>query len=386
MTDRFFSRIALSIRERSALGAVLHVIDVALCTLSRGRCRLRGYTLIAQAIGIGTLTLTRRHAGTVIQSVTPQHPLARHIPRSDRVNLQRWATGSECLAATVNGNFAGSVWTARTRYIDDEVRCAYELADAVHTVWNFDPYLAPRYRGGGTCTRLWQAVDSHLQAEGIEWSFSRIALLNPASMAAPRRMHAQRVGTAVFLSLGSLQVSLFSISPFVHVGARHHSLPTVRLNVPTTARALNPDPDPSPRPALTSGVAGTAGTAGTAGAAASRGAGALDAPVALVLGLDSHGLAVARALADAGVGVYALEPNPAAPGAASNRVQRWFTLPNYSEEHLLPALRRVRSELRQHARVVLMVINDRQVTAVSHHLRELQSLYAIAWADQAPTS
>ena len=191
MTDNpgFFSRFALSIRERSAIGAVLHFIDVALCTLSRGCCRLRGYALIAQPIGNGTLTLTRPHAGTVVQSVAPQHPLARHFPRSDRVNPQRWAFGSQCLAATVNGDFAGTVW-------------------------------------------LWQAVDSHLQADGIECSFSRISFLNPASMAAHRRMHAPRVGTAVFLSLGSLQVSLFSMSPFVHVGARHHSLPTVRLNVP----------------------------------------------------------------------------------------------------------------------------------------------------------
>lgn len=106
-------------------------------------------------------------------------------------------------------------------------------------------------------------------------------------------------------------------------------------------------------------------------------------PAALVLGLDIHGLAVVRALADAGVAVYALERSLDLPGARSNRVRKVFLAEDYSAEHLIPALQRVRAELAGHDAVALLAMNDRQVAVVAGHLELLRPLYRIAWADRA---
>lgn len=106
-------------------------------------------------------------------------------------------------------------------------------------------------------------------------------------------------------------------------------------------------------------------------------------PAALVLGLDIHGLAVVRALADAGVAVYALERSLDLPGARSNRVRKVFVAADYSAEHLIPALQRVRAELAGHDAVALLAMNDRQVAVIAEHLQRLLPLYRIAWADRA---
>ena len=104
---------------------------------------------------------------------------------------------------------------------------------------------------------------------------------------------------------------------------------------------------------------------------------------ALVIGMDSHGLAVARALAVMGVPVYAIERDPSLPGVASRHLRRNFPVADFTEEHLLPALREVRAQLRDHAQVVLFPMNDRQVGLIARHIDELAGLYRISWAHAA---
>lgn len=104
---------------------------------------------------------------------------------------------------------------------------------------------------------------------------------------------------------------------------------------------------------------------------------------ALVIGMDSHGLAVARALAVKGVPVYSIERDPGLPGVASRHLRRNFPVPDFTEEHLLPALREVRAQLREHPRVVLFPMNDRQVGLIARHIDELAGLYRISWAHAA---
>lgn len=106
---------------------------------------------------------------------------------------------------------------------------------------------------------------------------------------------------------------------------------------------------------------------------------------ALLIGLDSHGLAVARALASRGVPVYAIERDPRLPGVASRYVTRHFPVADFSEEHLLPALRDARAALKAHRHVVLFPMNDRQVGIVARHIDELRTLYRVSWADAAAT-
>ena len=76
-------------------------------------------------------------------------------------------------------------------------------------------------------------------------------------------------------------------------------------------------------------------------------------PAALVLGLDSHGLAVARALARAGVAVYAVEKDVQMPGVASRYVKSVIPVADYTSEHLMPALVQARREMAAHSNIAV---------------------------------
>ncbi|WP_201496834.1 hypothetical protein [Rubrivivax sp. A210] len=96
-------------------------------------------------------------------------------------------------------------------------------------------------------------------------------------------------------------------------------------------------------------------------------------------------MAVARALADAGVATYALDANPKIPGAATNRVRQIFRVAELSGEGLIASLVELRARLPQDREIVLMPINDRQVETIARHLDRLVALYRISWADRAET-
>lgn len=105
---------------------------------------------------------------------------------------------------------------------------------------------------------------------------------------------------------------------------------------------------------------------------------------ALVIGLCSHGLSVARALRRQKVDVYALEKNLALPGAATNAVQRLFTVKDFSDAELLPALVAIRAQLAQYDQVVLFPTNDNHVRLVGEQFERLRPHYLLSWSGCIP--
>ena len=106
-------------------------------------------------------------------------------------------------------------------------------------------------------------------------------------------------------------------------------------------------------------------------------------PSAMVRRLDSPGLALSRALADAGVPVNALEQDMSLPGVRSNRVRRVFQVQSFQSEHLSPALLASRQALASHAKIALLAINDRHVAKIGAYLHDLLPAYCIACAEKA---
>lgn len=102
-----------------------------------------------------------------------------------------------------------------------------------------------------------------------------------------------------------------------------------------------------------------------------------------MLGLCSHGLAVARALADAGVAVLAVEKNMQLPGAHTRVVQRIHRVPDFGAESLLAGLLELRRQLPAGARVVLFPVNDNHVRLIGQHLGTLTPHFCVIWADAA---
>lgn len=106
---------------------------------------------------------------------------------------------------------------------------------------------------------------------------------------------------------------------------------------------------------------------------------------ALVVGMDSHGLAVARALATEMVPVYSIEWNLQLPGLKSRYVRDNFHVADFSEPALLQALLDARQRLSGYEEVVLFPMNDRHVGIIARNMERLSGLYKISWSDSADT-
>ncbi len=217
---------------------LLYVLHRMLQRASGGRAAVVPYLLMAQPVGSAALASMKPAAGFVMQRVGPGHALLPAFPRPGEVVAQRFADGAECFAATVNGQFAGHIWIARGRYVEDQVRCVYEISEPASGVWDFDVYVEPRFRIGRTMGRMWKAVDETLAAEGVEWSFSRINRFNNASLKSHQRLGALTVGRVTFGIIGRLQLGVGTAPGFMHISLPSNTVPKLRLRPP--APALSP--------------------------------------------------------------------------------------------------------------------------------------------------
>jgi hypothetical protein len=210
----------------------LYVLGRLLSRVSGGRWRLVKYEVVAQPIG-GQPPM-RPDAGTTLTWVDAADPLCAAFPRRPAVIARRFAAGGRCLVAQVKGQFAGFLWIQNDQYEEDEVRCTYRLGDPARAVWDFDVYVAPRYRLGRTLARLWNAADQTLAAEGVGWSLSRISSFNPESLSAHARLGTVTVARLFFLCAGRRQWA-WQWRP----GERWRRLgvpPAVELHVPEPAQ------------------------------------------------------------------------------------------------------------------------------------------------------
>ena len=198
---------ALVAEHGSRQVAALYVLHRVIQRLSGGRASIVPYVLVAQPVGNPALADVKPDASTVVRRITPDDPVVASFPRPAEVNAQRFADGSECYVAWVKGQFAGHIWIARGRYVEDEVRCVYEIADPASGVWDYDVYVEPRLRLGRTMARMWRAVDDDLAARGVRWSFSRINRFNAGSIRAHQRLGATQIGGLTALPVGALQLT-----------------------------------------------------------------------------------------------------------------------------------------------------------------------------------
>lgn len=215
----------------------LYLLHRLVSLLSGGRARLIAYALCAQPIGTGRVAAMREDASTSIAVVAASDPICAIFPRPAAVIRQRFDEAARCYVARVKGDFGGFIWISRERHAEDEVRCQYVLAAPERSVWDFDVYVEPRLRFGRTLARLWWHVDQAMAREGVRWSFSRISLFNAGSLAAHQRLGAVRLGSALFLVLGPLQLAMLSVAPFVHASWGSNSGPRIRLSPPEQGRS-----------------------------------------------------------------------------------------------------------------------------------------------------
>ena len=151
------------------------------------------------------------------------------FPRPEWAAPYRFDQGAVCFTALKAGEFAGFLWLAFSAYDEDEVRCRYVLQPSGKVAWDFDVYIEPEHRTGILFMKLWDEANRFLAAREIEWSLSRISAFNSGSILSHAKMGARRIGSATFLCLGSWQLAVSSVSPYLHLSTRARSFPTYVL-------------------------------------------------------------------------------------------------------------------------------------------------------------
>ena len=225
------ARIHQALREYGAAGLGWLVLARVLHRVSGGRCRIVPYVIVAQPIG-RTADVVRPDPSTVTVRIDRHDPVIASFPRESGIVQRRFDEGAECYVTRNKGVFAGHIWLARRLYREDEVRCTYVLPEGTAYVWDFDVYVAERFRLGRTMARMWGAVGQALARDGVAWTFSRISLFNPGSLSSHRRLGAVAIDRVTFVTFGQWQLTVKTSWPWFDLASPSGHGPELTLDSP----------------------------------------------------------------------------------------------------------------------------------------------------------
>lgn len=200
--------------------------------LSGGRFRLVKYFLVAQPVPAKALLAARASADLVIRRTESDDPVVASFPRPGTVISWRFTDGGLCFTATKGERFVGFLWLHEHPYEEDDVRCLFVPMPRGRAVWDYDVYVEPEYRVGRAFVRLWDTAYEYLRGRGVQWTLSRISAFNPGSLASHERMGARRVGSAIFVCLGALQITSATTGPYLNVCWGTRGRPAIRVRAP----------------------------------------------------------------------------------------------------------------------------------------------------------
>jgi GNAT superfamily N-acetyltransferase len=208
--------------------AVFYAIARALRRVT-GRDIIRHYLFTAQPVPERPLTKRTTQKQIRVETVAPAEYQFDWFPRPANVIADRFRQRHLCFAAFKGDEAVGSLWLAREEYWEDEVACLFVPEPVKLAVWDFDVYVKPEHRAGRVFAYLWEEAFQWLRDNGYQWTTSRIDGFNPASIRAHRRLGVRVVGRGVFFMADKLQISLFTIRPFVHLCWARRNPPRVKI-------------------------------------------------------------------------------------------------------------------------------------------------------------
>jgi GNAT superfamily N-acetyltransferase len=223
------------LKELGVLGAAFYVADRALDRLSGGRAGLFGCWFYAQPVAREARVPIKANDIWQVGPVGPDRLPEEAFGRPSGAVPQRFRDGSVCVAALKGDELGGFMWLHFGPLRERLVRCVFEPLPAEEACWDYDFYIAPRYRMGRLFGRLWDAADEVMRARGRRSTVSWVTFSNRASARAHERLGARRAGWAAFLSLGVLQFTIASVRPFVHVSWNRGSACHLRIRIPANA-------------------------------------------------------------------------------------------------------------------------------------------------------
>lgn len=107
-----------------------------------------------------------------------------------------------------------------------------------------------------------------------------------------------------------------------------------------------------------------------------------NSPIALVIGLCSHGIAMVRALRGHGVDIHAFEKNRHLPGAKTNAA-KVHIVSDINSEILIDELLEFKKNIAQNRDIILLPTNDNNVRILGENVERLKGKFLLSWMECA---
>lgn len=199
--------------------------------------RVYCYDLMMQPVPDAELLTRRRQPRLTLREIRSGDPEVALMPALDEIKKTRFAQHAVCLGAFRGEAFVGFIWFSFRRHEEDEVRCTYELSPPGEAVFDFDLYIFPAHRLGLAFVGIWNEANRYLRSRGIRHSYSRLTRFNLPSRRAHGQLGARRLGSAVFLRAGLVEMMAATVPPYVHVSLWRSHRVHLRLHPPPSGRA-----------------------------------------------------------------------------------------------------------------------------------------------------
>jgi len=236
-------RVYQNLQQMGWFNTCIYAFNKFLVFVSNGKLKCYRYLLVAQPVATVPLVPPRRGKKIEIRLLRKQEKIVQQFPRPDAVIKARFEQGAICLVAMKEEQFIGFLWLLLDNgYQEDEVRARFIPCPANQAAWDFDVYVAPDFRFGLTFPCLWDKANEILRENGIKWSWSRISAFNIGSLESHARLGALVMSSAFFVCTGKWQVTLASISPYLHLSLNPSSYPKFSLstkkleNIPSSTK------------------------------------------------------------------------------------------------------------------------------------------------------
>lgn len=209
-------RILSPFKEFGWFDGTFYVLDRALGRLSPNT-RLFYYELMVQPITGKSLLPEKLSSQIVMREIKPGDPEMALMPIRKDILESRLQQSTIALGAYHKDKYIGYIWFCFGSYLEDEVRCIYDISPEKEAVFDFDIYLFPESRFGLGFIGIWDGANKYLSSQGIKYTFSRLTPYNLASKKAHAHLGWQVAARAFILKLWSVEVLVTNTAPYFHL-------------------------------------------------------------------------------------------------------------------------------------------------------------------------
>jgi hypothetical protein len=215
-------------KEFGFFAGLFYSVDRVLQQLS-SNLRLYVYEILAQSIPDRSLLPPRLTKSLEMREIKAGDTQIARMPARPDIKELRFKQNAICLGAFQKGQFIGHIWFCFHTYEEDEVRCTFVLPEGNQAVFDFDLYIFPEYRMGLGFAGIWDGANEFLRRRGVKVSYSRLTRFNLTSRRAHRQLGAQRVGRMLVLQAWHVELTLATVSPYLHLSLQTRNRVRVKL-------------------------------------------------------------------------------------------------------------------------------------------------------------